>query len=98
MQTHKISKMSLETWVENPISKVFFERLAYLLMTDKRSLETSLNNTVNISDPEFLHVLSQLKGKINTLEQVLNIEEFLYYDTIQEEIDDVHSSRSENQS
>lgn len=77
--------------MENPVSKIFFSVLKELRDSNKKDLESTLLNSVSISDID-LHLLSQLKGQIYTLNTILELR--ILNDYIQEEKSYDESSRT----
>ena len=68
----KLNNEIIELWLNEPVTKKFLEIL-------KEHREANLDHLLNIGfiDQKRIGLIAQLKGQINTLDEILNTKEFI---------------------
>lgn len=76
MSEDKITKEMITNWVKHPVTQGMLTLTTEILESNKDMLNGLIVNGPSLGQQD-LHVLSQLRGQILALQQVLNMKEFL---------------------
>lgn len=76
MSKDKITKAMISEWIKQPVTREYMNIVREILESNKDQMTGMVINGPSLGQQD-LHILSQLKGQILALEQVLQTKEFL---------------------